>query len=335
MKSAMDKEIIIIDAFITNKINESKLHNFIENIKKTKIPILLVSNTVISNELINNVDYYIYDSNNRLLGDNFTNIEKFILWGIIGDIKFNTFHSHTQKHALSVMVNLFNSLWFLKSLGFKYFHRIEYDTILGDKTIELIKNNLSECKKQNKKGYFILNHESQTHTFQYFLSEIDLFFKIIPEIKSEDDYIQIINKNFGTSDFIILEKIMYNLLNDNYEIKIVEWKNFEFNDSIWNTVSSDVHLEDKYKNTRTNLYLGESNNIIFSKQNIQDKSERLIELYTNGEKISQIIHRLNSQDEYSFDFIEKQINKIVVSENNNIIDIIDVKNEINFYEKIN
>jgi hypothetical protein len=331
----MKGEIIIIDAFITNSINETKLLNFIENIKKTRIPILLVSNTIISKEIISIVDYYIYDSNNRLLGDNFTNIDKFILWEVIGDIKLNTFHQHSQKHALSVMVNLLNSLWFLKSLGFKYFHRIEYDTILGDETIELIKINLSECIKQNKKGYFILNHDSQTQTFQYFLCEIDYFLKIIPEIKSENDYIEMINKNFETTDFVILEKIMYKLLNNNDRIKIIEWRNFEFSDSIWNTVSSDVYLEEKYKNTRTNLYLGENNNIIFSKQYIEDQSERLIELYINEEKISQILHKLDGLNSYFFNFIGKDINKIVVSENNNIIDIIDVKNEINFYEKIN
>jgi hypothetical protein len=81
--------------------------------------------------------------------------------------------------------------------------------------------------------------------------------------------------------------------------------------------------------------LGENNNIIFSKQYIEDQSERLIELYINEEKISQILHKLDGLNSYFFNFIGKDINKIVVSENNNIIDIIDVKNEINFYEKIN
>lgn len=331
----MDKEIIIIDAFIGNYENESKLRDFILNIKKTKIPILLISNTVIEKDIINMVDYSIYDHNNRLLSDNFHNVDMFILWGIIGDIKFNTYHKHTQKHALSVMVNLFNALKFVKNLGYNYFHRIEYDTILGEKTINTISGNLNKCKNENKKGYFILDENLKTHTFQYFMSEIDLFFEMIPEIKSEDDYINIVKEKFENIDFIIIEKLMYSLLSDKKEIKIVEWDQIEFNDSIWNTVSSDVHLEDKYKNTRTNLYLGDINNIIFSKQNIQGESERLIELYVNQEKISQIIHKLNDLNDYSFDFIEKQIDKIVVSENNNIIDVIDVKNEINFYEKIN
>lgn len=331
MKNVMDKEIIIIDAFIYNYENESKLRDFILNIKKTKIPILLISNTVIEKDIINMVDYSIYDHNNRLLSDNFHNVDMFILWGIIGDIKFNTYHKHTQKHALSVMVNLFNALKFVKNLGYNYFHRIEYDTILGEKTINTISHNLDRCKNENKKGYFILNEDSKTHTFQYFMSEIDLFFEMIPEIKSEDDYINIVKEKFENIDFIIVEKLMYSLLNNRKEIKIVEW---EFNDSVWNTVSSDVHLEEKYKNTRTNLYLGEGKNIIFTKQNIEGESERLIELYLKEQKISQISHKLYGLNEYTFDFIEKEIDRVVITEKNTIIDVIDVKNEINFYEKI-
>lgn len=328
----MGKEIIIIDAFITNYINEQKLIRFIERIKLTNIPILLISNSVIKSEIINEVDYFIYDSNNRLFDDVFDSYEKFILWEIIDGVKFNTYHYHKQKHALSVMVNLFTSLTFIKSLGFEYFHRIEYDTILGDKTIDVIKNINNSVCSEDKKGYFILNHNSKTHTFQYFFSEISFFEEFIPKIREQQDYVDFIKHFYNENKFISVEKLMFDLLYNKECIKIVERDRFEFGDTIWNTVSSDIHLEENQKNCRTSFYKGVNNNIILSKNNINSEVSRKIILYVDDINSGELHHNLNQLYEKQIDYINKDVNKIEIIENEKLIEVIHTNSTENYFE---
>lgn len=331
IKSVMDKEIIIIDAFITNKVNEDKLSKFIDKIKETNLPILLVSNTTIEKYILDKVNYYIYDSNNRLFDDVFEEYENFILWNIIGDIKFNTVHKHKQKHGLSVMVNLFNTLNYIESLGFKYFHRIEYDTILGDKTIEKIKNIKDNILNEKFKGYFILNHNKKTHGFQYFFSEINEFYKIVPKIKNQSDYIDIIKKYYNTNKFVTVEQLMYLLLKDNNNLK---FGLNDFDDSVWNTVNSDVHLEKEDKNCITNIYKGTGRYIVMSKNNKEVRTNRVIKIYKNNALTLKLQHDLKGINAYTYNFIENNFDRVDVVENNDIIKTIEKDKESNFFEKV-
>ena len=326
-------EIILIDAFITNEINEKKLENFIDRIKITNLPILLISNTILSEKIVNKVNYYIYDSENRLFDDIFEEYEKFILWEVLNDIRFNTLHEHKQKHALSVMVNLFNGIMFAKNIGYKNFHRIENDTILGDNTINFIRKINEKTNGKRKKGYFFLNEKNKTQKFQYFYSNIDFFLKTIPMIKNQNDYLNLLIKQYKSKKFVHIERVMYDLIKDNNELIITFNDGEEINDSIWNTETSIVHIEDKYKNCRTTFYHGDDSNIILSKNNIKCNTKRKILLFKNGIETEVILHELNGLNEYVFNYINKDIDNIIIVENDSVIDKLIVKNQENFYEK--
>jgi hypothetical protein len=326
-------DIILIDAFITNEINEKKLSDFINRIKTIDLPILLISNTIISEKIVNKVNYYIYDSENRLFDDVFEEYEKFILWEVLNDIRFNTLYEHKQKHALSVMVNLFNGITFAKSIGYKNFHRIEYDTILGDDTINFIRKISEKTNEKGKEGYFFLNKKNKTQKFQYFYSNIDFFLKTIPLIKNQNDYLNLLIRLYDSKKFVHIERVMYDLIKDNNDIILTFNDGEEINDSIWNTETSLVHIEDKYKSCRTTLYRGEDGNIILSKNNIKFDTKRKIILFKNGIEIDFIIHQLKGLNEYVFNYISKDIDNIIIIENNLVIDNLIVKNQENFYEK--
>jgi hypothetical protein len=329
------KELIIIDAFITNNVNELKLSNFIQRIKELGFPILLVSNTIIKDSILKEVDYYIYDSNNRLFEDTFKFYEKFILFEICENIKFNTFHYHKQPHALSVMVNLFNALNFAKNLGYTHFHRIEYDAKLGDLTLKKIKETSQKVSEKNKKGYFTVNTpHNKSQRFQYFFSEIKYFFQIIPLIKNQNDYLDLLVKLYDDSKtFQPIEKVIYDLIYSNRDLLIEEVDEaVEFKDSIWNTESSHSHLTKKDKSCRTNLYKGPECNILLSKNNKDEIVERIISFYKEEEKINEIIHKLTHLGQWIWNTIDKDIDTIIVTEEGVIIDTINVKEEINNFE---
>lgn len=334
MKKSMNKEeIIIIDAYIDNEINYQKLKNFIKKIKKLQIPILIISNTIIDEEIIKEVEYYIYDNENRLFDDNFQDFEKFILWEIIGNLKFNTYHFHKQKHALSVLVNLFNSIKYIEFLGYKFFHRIEYDTEIGEKTLEKIKGIYTQLKKINKKGYFVLNNQEKTHTFQYFSCEISHFKKLLPTIKNQKDYQKHILKLYGHKKFVIIEKIMYDFLFSDDNIEKIERTNWDFNDSVWNTTSSTVHLQDYEKKCRTSFYRGVDNNIIFSKNNQNIFTDRKIILKYNNSIIDELRHQIEGFC-YIFTYIPKDIDEIIISENGKTLHKIYPQQEENNFQII-
>jgi hypothetical protein len=329
----MDKEIIIIDAFINGDESEKKLSEFVDRIKSINLPILIISNTIIPKYIIEKVDYYIYDSNNRLFDDIFEGYEKFILWEILNDIKFNTIHVHKQRHALSVIVNLFNVISFIDNLGFKYFHRIEYDTILGNKTLNLIKNVKDKVIKEDKKGYFMLNQNKKTHKFQYFFSETNNFHNILPKMNGQYDYLNLLNNLYGSKKFVHIERLMYDLL-VGYESVILTYNDGEeVNDTIWNTETSKVHLEGDNKRFITNLYIGNDYNIVLSKNHQDEQINRDICLYNNEKKIDNLTHSLSKCNEYVFHIIEKYVDKITVMENGLEIKTIVTADEENFFEK--
>jgi len=331
-------EVLIIDAFITNDGAKDKLLSFIQNLKKINIPILLVSNTVIDHDIIREVDYYLHDNNNRLFGDVFESYEKFVLFEQHENIKFNTFHYHKQPHALSVMVNLFNALNFIKDLGYTHFHRIEYDTELGDLTLGKIKETSQNVSKDGKKGYFTVNTPyNESQRFQYFFSEIEYFSQIIPLIKNQNDYLELLTKLYSEcKTFQPIEKVMYDLIHNDNNLLIEEVDEaIGFKDSIWNTELSASHLEKKYQECRTSLYKGSDKDIIFSKNNKNKTVKRIISLYKNEKKVEEFIHELDISNQWIWNSLNHDVDTLVIEENGEILDTIKTKDEINYYEYIN
>ena len=173
------KTITIIDAFIDNNNQKKLLNEFLLTVNSID-PILLITNSIIDKSIIDKVDYLIYDKNNNLFENTYNNYEKFVLWQRFGNLKFNKVQYHTQKHGLSVLINLFRSIKFAKELGYTHFRRIEYDTILGKESLNNIITTPLDCLNNNKKALFYINQKG-FHSFQYFFSEINFFFSISVE----------------------------------------------------------------------------------------------------------------------------------------------------------
>ena len=310
------KTITVIDAFISNDSQKILLNNFLLTINQIN-PILLITNSIIDKSVIDKVDYLIYDKNNNLFESTYNNYEKFILWKRINNLKFNSVHYHTQKHGLSVLINLFRSLKFAKELGYTHFRRIEYDTVLGGKSINDIISTPLDCFNNNKKAKFYIN-EKGYHSFQYFFSEIDFFLNNFPEIKNENDYVNLIQKEFNSLDFVIVEKLMSYYINklNKDEIYLKNDLASELNDSIWNQSLSNSGTIKQMQGCSTELYKQGDKNLIFTlnKQNIPLYRKVIIYYHNNNPDVFE--YNCKNEGEWFLNDIKEDVYKIEIYDNN-------------------
>ena len=105
-----NKTITIIDSFVHNKEVEVKLSQFLDILKGNNQDTLLVSNTIIKPEILSKTNYYLYDSNNKLFENDYTNVSNVTLYHLRDDVDIFDVMPGLQRHGLPVLVNLFNSL---------------------------------------------------------------------------------------------------------------------------------------------------------------------------------------------------------------------------------
>jgi hypothetical protein len=233
------KPIIIIDAFFHDKECFTTFKKTLANLKNTNIPIMLVTNSNFSESLIKEVDYILYDKNNRLFKNEYVSDDTVFVWYTDSSKYFSFSNSVTQKHGLSVLSNLHHSTNLAKSLGFTHFFRIEYDSEI--KNIDKIKHIMYEIKDKN--GYIYVN-EDKYLSYQLWYLSLDYFTRIMPNINKEEDYINSkLKLGSNENEFILVEDYLLRLFRNDEEYKnlIVNTPNqvrIDFPDSSWNTITS-------------------------------------------------------------------------------------------------
>jgi hypothetical protein len=166
------KTITIIDSFISNNSVLKKLKDTISKLKKHGIKILLVSNTIPPSDVVESVEYFLYNHENKLFTQNFEDVNYCDLWKSYPQIVIHEITEEFQKHGLSVLSNLFNCLDLVKSLGYTHLQRIEVDDLYSEQGYEFMKKVPQLCEENNKKSLFYFN-EGKDVSFHYFFSEID------------------------------------------------------------------------------------------------------------------------------------------------------------------
>ena len=146
------KDLIMISSFCDILEKEEMLRNLVNqiNTQKDKFDLMIVSHTVVPDDISGKCDYVLYDKKNELLYD----------WDLRCKPWFNP---NNQRQIISIFTGFFNShlaIWRMiilgnslaKNIGYNKVHHIEYDTSIGDFS-ELIDNsNLLE------------NHDCVTYT---------------------------------------------------------------------------------------------------------------------------------------------------------------------------
>jgi len=335
------KTITIIDSFISNNSVLVKLRETIKNLKNYNHKILLVSNTVPPDDVVKSVDYFLYNHENKLFREKYTDLGLVDLWKSFPQITIHEIHEEFQKHGLSVLCNLFNCLDLAKSLGYNYFQRIEVDDLYSPKGYEFMTTVPSLLTDNNKKSLFYFN-ENKDVSFHYFFSEIEYFLNNIPRIYNEDSFLNYLKINGYERSFRPVEVYLYeNLKSKDIDNVLIrngsDEMNRDFDGTIWNTESSQATISEKYEGCPSKIYrVQNSTNIAivsYNYNNFPTKRKIVVELENHQDTI---YHNLDYFDAWAYNIFDSSVKKILVydqttdrllyeSENKNIEDFIELK----------
>jgi len=349
IKKSKMKVISIVDCFIHNQSIKNKLIQTLNWLNEDKHNILLISNIIIDKEILEKVDFYIFDKRNQLFEEKYTNIPYLDTFKTldsnleIHDISFNL-----QRHGLSVLINLFSALTFAKHQGYTHFQRFEVDDLYGLKSRNFIKDIPNLCDSNDRKGLFYYNYNNcpPDLSFHFFYCEIDYFLEKIKNIKCEKDYINYLNEIYGNKDFKIVEVFLYDYFKKNGDVEIFKKPGFtmktDFSDTIWNTESSVSSIENKFKKCVTKLY----KNKIYNKSNDEfifngeytlltfsytpkNVERKIVVLFENDDKM-EIYHKTVCEGFWQFHNLPSNIKSIYVYEND-ILLCIESKDDCHSY----
>jgi hypothetical protein len=310
----MSKVILLTDCYVKSSIVEQKLKNFLDFFNKD-FDICLVSNSTLSREIQNKVNYYIYDSNNRLFTNEFDHMPILTIFHDFEKFRIETEIPGNQPHGLSVLVNLFNQIEYCKSLGYTHFIRLEIDMSFQDDFIIKVKNHIEECFNQSKKGFFYLGDNSAV--CQYFFSEIDYFLNNITRIRDENDYKNFILKTWNNREFVLVERFLYENLKDKQEDLILKTEiglHTEFSQTTWNTEVSQSNLDPKFRGCLTQLArVRDSQGLIVYSKNFSDSAKnRMIKVCLENGNSYDFYHNLPSKGYWSINDIPNETIEIQI-----------------------
>jgi hypothetical protein len=137
------KTCFLVMSYTDTRGKEFCLINLIKKLKDLGHTILLSSHTMPSSFVLENIDHFIYDSNNQLVTLYPTKSSNFkpAGWATVSNNEFEvrTKFAHLMYYSMSAASLMFNGLITAKNLGFEKCHLIEYDSTF-DNDSEFIKN---------------------------------------------------------------------------------------------------------------------------------------------------------------------------------------------------
>lgn len=347
------KIIAIVDSFVHKKEVEIKLIECLDRLREDGIPILLMSNTKINLEVLEKVDYYLYDKRNQLFtSGKYTGVRDINIWKANEKFEAHEIKSGLQKHGLSVLVNIFNSLNYARSLGYTHFFRFEVDDDFGIESRKFIKEVPNLVQRENKKALFYFNEgdfhngvnntEPNNVSFHFMYSEIDFFLNSVTKISNESDYENYLLSTKGNLDFEIAEEFIYNHLVKVDQSSIIKKNGLvgmqqDFPDTEWNKIVSESNMSDKFNGCTTLIYKihefppdvssimnkwqGEpTDRISILSYNFRDdvKNRKIVVIFNDG-RIENIIHHLSANGSWSYNNYGNDVEKILVYEDDKLL----------------
>jgi len=321
------KKITIIDCFISSDKVLEKLETMISQFKNNGEDIFLLSNTTIPQHIQELTNYSFYDKHNRLFTDDYEDVSLLDIWKGFDKGGIHELEPAFQRHGLSVIINIFFILELCRNLGYTHFQRLEVDALLGEKSLEFMKQIPQTCLEQNKKGWFYVNKydDGKDASCHYMFCEIDYFLNTSPKISCEKDYQDYIFNKWGTKKFTPVETFIFDTLNLETNTDVITRNGMDnmssdFEDSYFNSETSEANLSPKYQGCSTRIYNcikceNETDKIILT-FNYKDKIiKRDVKIFYTDGSIDNIVHVVESKGYFTYTTHSKEIEKIEVYEN--------------------
>lgn len=141
------KGIVCITAYVNTEQRKELLKQCITSCKKLGMDVLVVSHSILSEDIIRMVDYYIYDADNR-----FSNGGHIILWKQISNIKINILSKYS--HDYPVLRLMRNMLYTAKANGYAFFYAMDFDCMFSDEDITKLLDLKLRAINENKDFIF-------------------------------------------------------------------------------------------------------------------------------------------------------------------------------------
>lgn len=168
LKTGLDnKKIIILNAYPNSQEKIDILKKYILQLKKTNIPILLSSHLTIPTDIIQLVDFYLYDKENLILP-----IERCPNKWFATDNEYIEFTCH--RHSLAITRSMNYAINFVKNMGYESFLFTEYDNELRDSDVSKI-NQLFVTLEQSNKKILVFNSKWDWDSEIKFIYQTSMF----------------------------------------------------------------------------------------------------------------------------------------------------------------
>lgn len=237
----MKKFAFIIDTYPSSKEDRDMLLYNIKNIKKEGIDIILTSHHSLDSEIIENVDYFLFEKSNNyhyldsdVLNSDLSNLKDpvFMKYYFAGE----TFRDKVVVTGWSVSITsqFFNAVNFLKSKGYEYAFYLISDFVYPDSGFGKLMQTIDFDK-----NFLIKNSDTFSSWFAPFFFGFKIDNSLISKIPNEDlSQLRIYQKYFTNCSFEdVVTNTFSNMNNDIYEHSKLDEI---FGKEKWNTNKSTI-----------------------------------------------------------------------------------------------
>jgi hypothetical protein len=172
----------------------------------------------------------------------------------------------------------------------------------------------------------------------YMFCEIDYFLSKIPKIGCEEDYRKNITESFGYLKFLIFEKFLYHFFTKNGDGDLLiknsnDYKN-DFPGIVEGGQISSLNFNNEYEGAPTRITKIEgSDNLIVFTHNFTGESKTRVIVVIKGDERYQLTQNLTSFGGWSYNPIDKNIDRIEVYESDRFLYTEENNSEVKNYIK--
>jgi len=312
------KKIHIIDAYATTQDKLNILRKGIKSVKKFGGDIMLVSHCSFPQDIVDSVDYHIFDADNTF---NINNVFGFRL-----DKNVEIQHNINKSHEFTIVRAMRLALAMAKQLKYEYFQFTEFDHIYSNEDILEIDRLERQLISEEKDFLFFMPETAkfgdiigQFFETCFFIGPIDKFLTKFNEFFPET--IEEYNENFATRFPNCLEHFFYNIFKDENclivndfvksyfktsEINLSSWSGYEAsilmdkNDTAYLVIINNNHIDYKFDisiNGKTSAVTLKSGHTVIK---LDESGEIKIKVSTKDGLIDtkNIIYNKKNHDEY-------------------------------------
>lgn len=141
------KSLIYITAYAKTEDKRNILRECIKSCKKLNMDILISSHAPLPEDIIQMVDYYVYDADNR-----FNNGSQHILWRSHNNVTAYKFLKYSYEFTIIKLIR--NALYLAKANGYDLVLGTDFDNIFSDEDIEKLKSLKQQMIDEDKDFIF-------------------------------------------------------------------------------------------------------------------------------------------------------------------------------------